>query len=275
MFKRIESTKNKFLKSVKALNRKKNRNCEELFLIEGARICEDFLSSNTAKFVLKNVFVSDSFYSSKKDADINVVNLIIKNGEVDRYIVNDSIFSDLTDTKTPQGVLCVIEKLTQDFSFDFSKERRIILLDHVQDPGNVGTIIRTADAAGFGAVILSDGCADLYNPKTIRATMGSFFRVNVFEDTDLISIAEKLKETGTKLFATALTASDNIFEINFPEKVAVVLGNEANGISDDLIQVCDETVKIPMEGQSESLNVSVAAGLIMYEVMKRQTKEKI
>ena len=162
---------------------------------------------------------------------------------------------------TPQGIAAVIsvkepkrEKLTQ--------AQRVVYLDRVQDPGNFGTIIRTADAFGFDAVILSKECADLYSPKVIRSAMGSVFHLEIYRDFSV----EDLKGLGKKIYSSSLEASSMPESIELP--AVLVIGNEGQGISDEIKGVTDEFVKIPMAGNAESLNASIAAGILLYEFRK-------
>ena len=187
------------------------------------------------------------------------------------YIVGDEIFSGMCDTKTPQGVLAVIAINKRKFSF--SKDEMYICCDNVRDPGNLGTIIRTADAAGFGGVILYGDCADLYSPKTVRSSMGSFFHIPIYENASYEDI-KKLKADGFKLFCGALSDKTvDYTEADFMSPFVICVGNEANGISDEMEKAADKTVKIPINGAAESLNVGIAAAVLMYEAV-RQRNEK-
>ena len=157
-----------------------------------------------------------------------------------------------------------------DTAFELDRKKFYIYCDHLQDPGNLGTVIRTADAAGAGGVLLSEGCADLYSPKTVRASMGSFFYINVMTDVG----EETLKEYADKGFAIYGGAlhSDSIpyTEADFTKPCIIVIGNEANGISGGVLRLC-RCVKIPIMGKAESLNAGVAAAVLMYEALRQRT----
>ena len=143
-------------------------------------------------------------------------------------------------------------------------------LDDVQDPGNLGTIIRTLDAAGIDSLILSKGCADVYNPKVVRSTMGAIFRVDTKYVDDLKSELLSLKEKGYNVITTSLKTNKYIYDIDFSKKTVIVIGNESNGVSKEIFDISDEMVKIPMLGKTESLNASVAAGVIIYECVRQK-----
>ena len=255
----ITSTKNKKYKFIKSLQQKKARQSEGLFSVEGIKSVRDAANSNAH---IQLIAMSESFYGSA-DADIAQ--------NIPTLIVTDDIFSGLCDTKTPQGIIAVI-KITADKQFTPDLSKLYIFCDNVSDPGNLGTIIRTADAAGFGGVLLSKGCADLYSPKTVRSSMGSFFNIDIipdFEYNDLIS----LKSKGFRLFCGALTDdSISYTQADFTEPSVIIVGNEANGASDVILQASEHII-IPIHGNAESLNVGVAASILMYEGV-RQREEK-
>ena len=142
----------------------------------------------------------------------------------------------------------------------------------MQDPGNLGTIIRTADSANLNQIIISKTSADPYNPKVVRSTMGAIFRVNIIETENIVEELKKAQENGFKVMVTALDSSESIYKTEFNKKV-IVIGNEANGVSKEVQIIADEKVKIPMLGKTESLNASVAAGIMIYEYVRRKIKE--
>lgn len=180
--------------------------------------------------------------------------------------VSEEVFKKISDTQSPQGILCVVKRSHYEIPMDADS---YILLENLQDPGNLGTIIRTAEGAGVGAVLLSEGCVDLYSPKTVRATMGSLFRMTVCTDVKLLDCIEKLRARGVKVYATYLPGSVPYTEPDYSGPTAFVIGNEGNGLTTACAEACDERIRIPMSGQLESLNASVAAALVMYEC-KRQ-----
>ena len=180
----------------------------------------------------------------------------------DKYIFSDSLFNDITTQENSQGVILIYETIEGDIS---KLRNNIVVLDRVQDPGNLGTIIRVADAAGYKDIILTKGSVDIYNDKTVRSSMGSLFNMNILymEENNLI---EHLKENGYKLLVTALAEDAvNYNEMKLEEKNAVIFGNEGQGASEMIIEKSDQKVIIPIYGSAESLNVAMASGIILYK----------
>ncbi len=256
MIKEITSKNNPIIKSVKSLQGKAGRKKSGLFFVEGLRIVQEAL--DTLPCDVHSVVLSQSF---KK---LNEKGFKKYSENFNCYLVSDSVFSEISDTETPQGVLAVLRHTPLSFnSFSFN-DNRIIILDSVRDPGNIGTIIRTAEAMGFNSVFLNVGCADLYSPKVLRSTMGSVFRLNIYEAISNADIG-LFKENGYTVVSTALSSTAiSLKEAIIPEKAAIIIGNEANGISSDILDISDITVKIPMKGKTESLNAAVAAAITMY-----------
>ncbi|MCR5774534.1 MAG: RNA methyltransferase [Lachnospiraceae bacterium] len=176
--------------------------------------------------------------------------------------MKDADFARLADTRHPQGILAVVKQKHYELK-DLTGGSLYIILETIQDPGNLGTIIRTAEAAGVSAVIMNKGCVDIYSPKVVRSTMGSIFRVPFIYSDDLTGTIRQLKEDGIVIYAADLSGTD-MYETAFSERKAYVIGNEANGVSSDMISLADRIVKIPMEGQVDSLNAAVSAAVLMY-----------
>lgn len=242
----IKSSQNQKYKYIKSLLQKKERTKNGEYTVEGIKSVGDAVKAGAE---ISCIAVSADF-----DAKIEV-------GDIPVYKIDKDIFSALCDTKTPQGIIAVIKM--QDFILP-NYEGRFVYCDRISDPGNLGTIIRTADAAGF-SVLLSPGCAELYSPKTVRSSMGSFFKTRVFCDIEYTT----LKNSGLQLIAGALCKDSRDFRsISYSKNCAVIVGNEANGISDELLRLCDEKVIIPIYGGAESLNAAVAAALLMYEAIR-------
>ena len=257
----ISSTQNEKYKFFKSLKQKKYRTKTGLYTVEGMKSVLDAVSSGAQTEAL---IVSESFYNEQKE-------LMPHHSEI--YSVSDSIFAPLSDTEAPQGIIAVIKKnLKKEFLPDLSKA--YVYCDRLQDPGNLGTIIRTADAAGFGGILLSNDCADLYSPKTVRASMGSFFHIEAYESCSADTLTE-LKSLGFSVVCGVL--SDKTIEYtaaDFTKPVILVIGNEANGICGDILKISDCDVKIPISGKAESLNAAVAAGILMYEVNRQRNLSK-
>ena len=211
---------------------------------------------------VREIAVSESFFQNEafdyKDADV--------------YVVKDEIFPQLCDTQTPQGILAVVAMNEDECEFDVGKV--YIYCDCVTDPGNAGTIIRTADASGCGGVIFSKGCVDIYSPKTVRASMGSFFHTPIISGAQS-GLLEDVKKLGFSVICGALGENTvNYTSVDMTKPTVIVIGNEANGVSDEVMSMCDQCVKIPIYGSAESLNAGVAAAIIMYEAA-RQRENKI
>jgi len=256
MLKEIFSKDNQQVKTVRALQSRSGRKKHRLYFVEGNRITEEAVTciSSKIQFIIMNTTFKNEY--PKKANEYS--------DKFDCYIIPDTLFKEISDTETPQGVLAVIKNTptpVSDFSFN---DNNIIILDSVRDPGNIGTIIRTAEAMGFNSIFLSKGCTDIYSPKVLRSTMGSFFRTNIYENITLEDI-NLLKEKNYKIISTALQ-NDSVFLEDAPhfEKSAIVIGNEADGISKEMLEISDLITKIPMKGKTESLNAAIAAAIVMY-----------
>ena len=259
--KRIESRDNKWVKRLNGLKIKKNRDKEGVFVAEGLR----FIREVPADWVVEVFAVSETF------ANENDLSIYEQKAEV--LCLPDVLFAAVCDTENPQGILAVCKKLDWDETAIFAKKTPFLLLaEELNDPGNLGTVIRTADACGADGVFLSKGSVDLYNPKVLRSTMGSMFHVPVFQNVDLHDISAKLQENNIPLYAAHLKGDTYPYGLNLTDSCAFMIGNEARGLSDNAANLCDRWVKIPMPGQAESLNASIAAGVLMYEVVRQRLK---
>lgn len=276
----ITSSKNTFVKRIKSLKLRKNREKEGLFIVEGLRFVEEGIKAG-AEF--NSIILTDSFYNKiKNNSGANTSSSLLagyldmvmgmdkeKGGAV---VVADYIFQDMCETDNPQGVMGIVKAMNGEGLEDMDAITRdrsfVVVLDTLQDPGNMGTVIRTAHAAGACCIIVSEGCVDVYNPKTLRATMGSVFHVPVINGGKTAEIVRVLQKAGYKVYASHLKGDKSIYEMEYNGKVAVIIGNEGRGISDEVAEAADCLVKIPMPGGAESLNASVAAGLLIYEVVR-------
>lgn len=251
----ISSKENKTAKLIRQLKKKSIREKTGQFVAEGRKIVLEAL-----KYVPQNVIcivVSDEF--CEKEADI-LVQLSNFCGNV--YRVPQNLFAELSDTDTPQGVLAVLAIPENSFVPDSGTDS-IIILDKISEPGNMGTVIRTAEALGYDAIYLMQGCTDIYSPKTVRSTMGSLFRMNFKANCTAEDILS-LKELGFSVVATTPAGNTVLETFEASPKTAVVIGNEAHGVSDEILQMADYRVKISMDGMAESLNAAVAAGIVMH-----------
>ncbi len=250
---KIESSSNDLFKKTKKLLTRSGRKKAGKFIIEGERIVRDAFSG---KAKIDYIFVSESF------GDVDEANF----GNSRIYVLCDKLFDELKSTVNSQGILAVCDYtgcLKEDIDY---KEGRYLYLDCVADPGNMGTIIRSADAFGIKGIILSEGCVDVFNPKVLRSTMSGIFNVNLYFDNG--DILESFKENGFKIAGTFLNNAIRSDEFDYTDKCVIVMGNEANGISPKVEEKCTHRITIPMTGGAESLNVSVACGIILYEANK-------
>ena len=264
----ITSTSNEQIKRiVKLKDKPKERKSEGLFVVEGIRIFKEIPAMD-----IDSVFVSESFVKNFIETDganatdnryDNIPDLFSR---VDYTVVADNVFKKLSDTVNPQGVLALVRMA--DYTLEEVLDGRdenstIVVLDKIQDPGNLGTIIRTGEGAGITGVVMSKDTVDLYNPKVIRSTMGSIFRVPCVIADDLADAVEKIKAAGVTTYAAHLDG-DDISEVELADDRAFLIGNEANGLSDEIASLADKKIKIPMEGEVESLNAAVATAILIY-----------
>jgi len=271
MEKTITSPSNPAIKEIRALRSSKDRAERGLFIIEGERFCEEAFESGAE---IRTVLVSDEFMAdhSKKDLTERVREGQWKGG-YDILIAPAGIVKSVSETESPQGILAIAAINTHPIGWaELVGLGKVVVLDRIQDPGNLGTIIRTADAFGFDAIVLLKGCVDVFNAKTLRSTMGSVFRVKLITAEDTVGCAAQLKENGFLLIASDPKGDLETFNdrrMPLPETVAIVIGNEANGISEELLAKCDRRVRIPMPGCAESLNAAIAAAIMMYEETRK------
>lgn len=255
----ISSTSGKQIKNIISLQNKAGFRYESgQYVVEGLRICNEI-----PKDMLVKAYISESFHSKMKSGDIVC--------DICEYeIVKDSVFKEIALTKTPQGILAVVKQPRYNLSNMLDRKKcTLIFLDDVRDPGNLGTIIRTAEGANIDGIVMSKGTVDAFNPKVIRSTMGAIYRMPFVYVDDLSEAIAQAKQSGVSFYAAHLKGTDDYAAIRYPDKRAVVIGNEANGISDDVTDMCDMLVKIPMTGDVESLNASVAAAVLMYELYRQ------
>lgn len=251
------------LKELLKLKTKKGRRTQKRFLIEGIRLCEEVVNSDwETEFVLFTSSFQDSPTGKEllhKFERIHVKTIPVKSEEVKK----------LSDTVTPQGIIGVVK--IKEFPLDelWSKDSNMILaLDAIRDPGNVGTLIRTADAFGIDGVILSADTVELYNPKVVRSTMGSIFHLRIFDEVDLEKIIPQLKKRDFKIYGADVNEGKDLDKLEYSEKLCLLIGSEAEGLNKNWLELSDEILRIPIFGKAESLNASVAGGIILYEMTK-------
>lgn len=254
----IESKNNKAIKELKSLSDKKYRDELGLFVADGLRFVNEI--PQTVK-VEKMIF-SESF--------VNKFDISEYNQKTDYLIISDKLFTEISETKNPQGIMAICKKNMYIAEDIIKKGGFYIMAEEMNDPGNLGTVIRTAHAAGADGIFLSKGSVDVYNSKVLRATMGSIFKIPAVQNINMDETAALLRKNGIRLFAAHLKGNKNHYEANYTEGCAFLLGNEARGLSDYAASLCDELIKIPMPGGAESLNASVAAAVLMYEAVRQK-----
>ncbi len=259
----ITSSSNKQVKNVMQLMTKASaRREQKLFVVEGIKMFME-----TPANEIEKVYVAESCFKENKQVSDKIKALSYE-------VVKDSVFKEMSGTVTPQGVMALVRQRKYDIEEIINnKEKRngkqvFIVLEGLQDPGNMGTIIRTAEGAGVAAIIMDKATVDIYNPKVIRSTMGSIFRVPFIIFDNLEEAMEILQKNEIVTYAAHLKGNIYYDEANFKESSAILIGNEGNGLSDAISRKADRLIKIPMCGQVESLNASVAAAILMYEASK-------
>lgn len=259
----ITSTANAKVKHLANLRKKRKLRDEEgVFLVEGIRMFRE-----TPKRLLKEVYASESFYKKEK----RMTDEALKGSGAHLLILSDTVFGYVSDTKTPQGILCVVKQL--DYNLEEASAGRaahMIVLNRLQDPGNLGTILRTAEGAGVTGILLDQECVDIYNPKTIRSTMGSIYRMPFYYSQDLKKDIGRLKEKGICIYAAHLNGRQDYDEADYTKPCAFLIGNEGNGLDEEIAQQADTYIKIPMEGRVESLNAAIASSVLMFEAARQR-----
>ena len=262
----ITSSKNGIIKEIKSLYKRKDRWKDQLFIIEGIKIIEEALLNNVG---IKYILITDKLQSTPEGSDFYEKNKYNKN----LVHITESLFKEISDTENPQGVIGVAEFQISNLEDLINKDNpALIFLDGLQDPGNLGTIIRTCDAFNLDGIILGEGSVDPYNSKVVRATMGSIFRIPLVISNNSLETLSLLKERKIKILATSLEADLPIYDIDYRQGFALIIGNESKGVGLEILKLSDQLIKIPMPGSAESLNAGVAASIIMYEAMKGKLK---
>ncbi|MFV0561381.1 MAG: TrmH family RNA methyltransferase [Enterococcus sp.] len=249
--KEIQSTKNTLIKQLKKLHKKKQRIEEQKYLLEGFHLIEEAFGADQT---IEMLFVTQR---GQKEWGTWITTHAI--AEV--YLVSDEVMASVSDLPTPQGILAVMQMNTAEQPIFTG---HWLLLDNVQDPGNVGTMIRTADAAGFTGVVLGTGTADMYSTKVLRSMQGSNYHLPIIQQ-EIQDLLPRLKEQEYKIYGTELNEEAlPLQEVHPTAKVALIMGNEGQGVTKELLEQTDNNIYIPIYGKAESLNVGVAAGILMY-----------
>ncbi len=261
----IQSSKNNIFKYAKSLQIKKYRDKSNQYLIEGLKIVNEALSSNVN---LRMILFSAE---QSENNDIKDILAKVEPLDIQIYRVDNKIFKDIAETESSQGIISIVDKPVYKLNNVLDKKNlRIIVLDEVSDPGNLGTIIRTADACNYDAVLLSKGCVDVYNGKTVRAAMGSLFHLPIIQNIEIKETVELLKKNFVTIYGAHVHKGEACYDIDYDGRFAVIIGNESTGLSKESLDSIENMIRIPMPGHAESLNASVAASIIMYESIRKE-----
>lgn len=255
----LQSKDNSIIKEAKKLKEKRLRAFNSQFLVEGFRFVEEALKSS---FKVPQIFLNES--NLDKWQSCNLDKMLQDSTKI--YLVKETIFKQLSETENPQGVIAVVNKINVP---TVKKDGIYVLVDRIQDPGNLGTIIRSSHAAGASGVIVTKGTVDVYNEKTLRSTMGSIFNIPIIEDDNLY-FTLALKQSNFKLIVSSLQDSTDFYNVNLNQNIIIAVGNEGSGISEEIYSLGDIKVKIPMPGKAESLNVAVATSVMLFEAVRQK-----
>ena len=255
----ITSSSNSQIKNMIQLKKKaKERNRQDVFLVEGIKMFRE-----VPKERLQKVYVSAGFYEKQEHKEL------LK--DCDYEVVSDAVFDSISDTKTPHGVICLVRQYHYQLEdLTAGKAPLCMVLENLQDPGNLGTIFRTAEGAGVTGILLSKESVDLYNPKVIRSTMGSVYRMPIFYTEDLHGVLGQWKKQGIGLYAAHLKGTHTYDQEDYRKPSAFLIGNESQGLTEETANLADHYIRIPMSGQVESLNAAVASAILMYEARRQR-----
>lgn len=260
----ISSESNEKVKNLRKLYHKRQRKKEGKFILEGYRIIDEAFKAGA---VIESIFMTPEFASGEEGRDI--IGRINNREAVN--LLEDILLKKISDTDTPQGIIAVAREVNYNPEDMFREAQIILVLDRIQDPGNMGTIIRTAVAAGADGIISLKGCVDIYNLKVLRSTMGAIFNIPVLH-MDLAEFKEVIieKSRDFEVVGTGLSGNRYHYEPTYSKPVMLIIGNEACGVRDDLLKLSDYIVKIPIIGRIDSLNVAVATGIILYRIVEEK-----
>lgn len=258
----ISSMSNAQVKNLALLQKKpKARDEQGIFVIEGLKMFEEAMQLK----LLRKAYVSESFYRDMLGERPNFFD------QFDYELLTDTVFKEVSETKTPQGIMGTVEQSKHSLQDMLNApDACLLLLEDIRDPGNLGTMIRTAEGAGITGIIFGDSTVDIYNPKVIRATMGSIYRVPFYMTQDFYETLDTVKAHEITVFAAHLMGIPYDTEGSFRKRCAFLIGNEANGLTERASKAADTMIKIPMAGKVESLNAAVAAAILMYEAARQR-----
>ena len=260
---KITSKDNEFVKHIKKLKDKKYRDESNEYVIEGIKLVKEAIQEKAS---IKQIIICEDC----EDSGVIPKDLMYEIAKYECVYVAKKVFNSLTEVVNPQGIIAIINKNTGENQINYAEEI-IVALDDIQDPGNLGTILRIADSVGLTQILVSKGTADAFNPKVVRSTMGAIFRVKIIECEDLKQTLKELNKHKFEVVVTSLQTEESFYDINYNKKV-IVIGNEANGVKQEIQDMADKKVKIPMLGKTESLNAAVATGIMLYEYVRQKLR---
>ena len=259
----VTGLQNPVVKAAAELKQKKYRTQNGLYLAEGLRTAEEAVAYKAVETLFYVATDDERTMRLLEDAAAQNIKLVC---------VSENVMKKIADTETPQGIIAVCKMRQPKLENLLASGKMLLVLDRVGDPGNIGTMLRTADAAGIGGLVMLKGCADIYAPKTVRSSMGSLFHIPVLSGVSEQEFVSAAKKAGYDLLVTCLDGADNLYKADLSGRIAFVMGNEAGGVSESLLEKADKRVYIPMAGRAESLNVAMAAGIVMFEALRRKVK---
>ena len=233
----ISSKDNEIIKDIRKLKDKKYREQKNQYIVEGIKLIQEAINEEA---IIDNIVVCEECLKN----DVFDDKLLYEIAKHKCIYVTENVFKTITEVNSPQGVLAVIDKKKKSQEIDYNEDI-IVVLDGVQDPGNLGTILRTVDSCNIKQIVISKQSADSFNPKVVRSTMGAIFRVKVIETDNLVETLKEIKKNKFKIVATSLQTDKSIYDVDFSKK-AIIIGNEANGVSKEVMELADIKTKIPM-----------------------------
>lgn len=259
--KQITSSDNRICRIIRQLDSRKHREKLGLYLIEGENLTEEAFKNN-----------ADIEFIAVNEDRLSYYENLLGGRLSECYVMPAGLFNRLAQTESSQGIMAAVRipQLTQQQFMEHIAGGNVIVLDRLQDPGNIGTILRTCDAAGYRGAVMIKGTADIYSPKVVRSAAGSVFRIPAYYTAGARDGVKLLKDAGLQIIGTGFDTEDMYYDVDMRRNTAVVIGNEGNGISEEMAALCDRTVKIPMRGNIESLNAAVAAGILIYESIRQE-----
>ncbi|WP_305767895.1 TrmH family RNA methyltransferase [Candidatus Epulonipiscium viviparus] len=254
--KNITSITNPIIKNVKELQSKKStRQKESLFVVEGTRAVHDLANTMEILYFIATQNIDKSDYNPKTQW----------------ITVSDNVYTHISDTKTPQGLMAIVKQRNKSLNdFTIKQNGTYLILEGIKDPGNLGTIVRTAYGLFVDAIFLTKDCVELYSPKVVRATMGAISKIDIIRNYEMTSYVDFFRENKVKIYATDLYQSNNLYTTKFDGSSAIVIGNEATGITEYTRAQADSTIKIPTRDNLESLNAAIATSIVLYEVARQK-----